>query len=101
MLQSGGVIYLNIQNLLPHVIDLQLLVNQVMPDILLLSEARATDQIFDSEINIKGYNLIRCDLNSRHTGGVVIYVKNYINFEVLSCESDFVGQNYFLAINIR
>lgn len=101
MLQSGGIIYLNIQSLLPHVTDLQILVNQVMPDVLLLSEARVTDQIFDSEINITGYNLIRCDSNSRHTGGVVIYVKKYINYEVLSCESDFVGQNYFLAINIR
>lgn len=58
MIQSGGIIYLNIQSLVPHIVNLQVLVKDFNPDMICLSEARVTDNIFDSEINIAGYDLI-------------------------------------------
>ncbi|KAJ8980533.1 hypothetical protein NQ317_008330 [Molorchus minor] len=49
---------------------------------LLVSESRITKDIENSEININGYSVIRCDSASRHTGGVTIFVKDSINFSV-------------------
>lgn len=52
------------------------------PDILLLSESRTTDNVLDFELNVENYNLVRCDSNSRHTGGVLIYVHKSLKYEV-------------------
>ncbi|KAK9710338.1 hypothetical protein QE152_g26053 [Popillia japonica] len=41
----------------------------------MLSETHVTEGILDSEISIKGYNILRCNSYSRHTGGVIMYVK--------------------------
>ena len=42
--------------------------------------------IFDSEISIPMYNLIRKDRN-RHGGGVAIYLKNTLNIQTIEHES--------------
>ena len=54
--------------------------------------------MYDAEVYIKNYNCIRCDSDSRHTGGVVMYVHENISFKVISnCEKD---RAWFLAIQI-
>lgn len=50
--------------------------------ILCVSEARTTEDIEDWEIGAKGYNLVRCDSDSRFTGGVVVYIKSGVNFKI-------------------
>lgn len=53
----------------------------------MLSETRVTEDINDCELNINGYKLERCNSRNRHTGGVVMYIKNSINHTVLLNES--------------
>lgn len=48
----------------------------------MLSETRTTEDILDFELHLSQYNLIRCDSNSRHTGGVLIYVKSGIEYKL-------------------
>ncbi len=48
-----------------------------------MSETRLTDDILDSEVNIKNYKLMRCDSHSRHTGGVAIYIKNRLSCSIV------------------
>lgn len=55
------------------------------PAMLALTETRLTEDIEDTEINMSGYNVYRCDSENRGTGGVMIYVRNDIK-----CESEFV-----------
>lgn len=43
-----------------------------------------TDDISDKEIEIENYEIIRCDSNSRHTGGVAIFVKNDLKWKLIS-----------------
>lgn len=50
--------------------------------LILVSEARVTDDVLDCEIEIEGYRTLRCDSSSRHTGGVVIYVRRDCQFRV-------------------
>ena len=56
---------------------------KVNPAIVALSESRLTDEIEDSEVNVPGYVIIRCDAENRYTGGVILYVRNDIKYEVI------------------
>nr|CAI5851819.1 unnamed protein product [Callosobruchus analis] len=50
----------------------------------LVSESRTTTDIEGVEIRIEGYNIVRCDSCSRHTGGTCtsIYIRGDLNFMV-------------------
>lgn len=44
-------------------------------DVVALTEARITTDIANDEIQVEGYNTIRCNSESRYTGGTVCYIK--------------------------
>lgn len=68
------------------------------PAIVLLSETRTVPEMYDAEFHINNYNFIRCDSDSRHTGGVAMYIHENINFKIISnCEKE---RAWFLAIHI-
>jgi len=48
-----------------------------------LTESRLTEEIHDSEVNMPGYSMVKCDSNSRFTGGVAMYIRNDIRFETI------------------
>lgn len=50
---------------------------------MLFSESRTTEDISDGELQISGYNLIRCDSLNRHTGGVLAFIRSDINAKVI------------------
>jgi len=75
------MMYTNAQSLLAHKEEIQhLIMKKINPAIVALTESRLTEEIDDSEINMTGYNMIRCDSDSRFTGGVTMYVRNDIRF---------------------
>ena len=76
------VLYLNVRGLTTNINQLKVLVNRKKPAAIVLSETHITSDISDSEISIRGYNLVRCDSHSRHTGGVLIYVKKATRFKL-------------------
>ncbi|XP_076300562.1 uncharacterized protein LOC143218884 [Lasioglossum baleicum] len=53
------------------------------PAVIALSETRLTAEIEDSEINVPGYSVVRCDAETRNTGGVVLYVRDDIKYEIV------------------
>jgi hypothetical protein len=77
------MIYTNIQSLYANLVELKLLLSKYKPKIVFLSESRQTDDINDSELNIVNYNLIRCNSDSRRTGGCVIYLCNTIDYIIV------------------
>lgn len=63
-----------------------------------MSETRTLEDMYDAEFYIENYILVRCDSDSRHTGGVAIYIRNDIQFKVISnCIRDRI---WYLAIKI-
>ncbi|RWS02969.1 endonuclease-reverse transcriptase-like protein, partial [Dinothrombium tinctorium] len=66
---------------------------ELRPEIILLSETHVTSDINDNEVFITNYKFLRCNSNSRHTGGVAAYVQNSLKIskiEISSAdESDF------------
>ena len=56
-------------------------------EFIFVSETHLAEIDDNSLVMLEDYKLMRCNSNSRHTGGVGIYIKNYWNVEILKCES--------------
>lgn len=87
---------MNIQGLTTNLEQLELFVQENTPKIICLSETHLTNDIKDCEVAIDGYRMFRCDSTSRHTGGVLVYIKKgrIKNAKVISNES--VEMKYWL-----
>lgn len=77
------IIYLNVGSLLSNLLSVRLLFEDKKPLIMLCSETCLTENIKDFEINVENYRLERCDSHSRHTGGVVVYIRQCIDYKVI------------------
>lgn len=68
--------------------------------IVLLSETHLTEEISDECVSIDSYKMYRTDSTSRHTGGVVIYIKNEIT--VVDAERIIEHMNtWLIAVKIK
>lgn len=74
----------NVQSLVSNFNQIELLLTENRPYLLVCTEARTTNDIHDCEINVYGYKLIRSDSLSRHSGGVVMYVRDDVIFQKLN-----------------
>lgn len=73
--------YTNAQSLIAHKEELQhLIMWRRRPAMVALSETRVTEEIEDKEVNVCGYNMFRCNAESRNTGGVILYIRDDINY---------------------
>jgi hypothetical protein len=73
------VAHLNVRSLLKHIDELRLLLRNSNIHILSLNETMLCPEITDSEVELPGYKLIRCDRN-RNGGGVLLAIKDDLNF---------------------
>ena len=77
---------LNINSLISHIDDLRIFMSQSKGiDILAINETKLDSTIKDNEVHLPGYDVIRKDRenNGRHGGGgVCIYVRSNINFQI-------------------
>ena len=69
----------NINSLLPKIEELRCIACQSNAAVTGISESKLDNFIFDSEIEIDGYNTLRFDRN-RHGGGVACYGRNGLSF---------------------
>lgn len=76
--------YINAQSLIAHKDEIRFqVVDRIKPAIIALSETRVTAEIEDSELCMPGYSVIRCDAESRFTGGVILYIRSDIKYDLL------------------
>lgn len=76
--------YFNVCSVLAHLSEVRELLKTRSPVALFLSETHLTEEIDDFEVYCTGYNMERCDSNSRHTEGVMVYVRQDIKFNVVT-----------------
>ena len=76
-------IYVNISNIVANKEELERIIELQEASIVLCSETCTTSNIEDAEISIATFNMIRCDSHSRHTGGVLIYIKKSITYNLI------------------
>lgn len=78
---------LNIQGLLNNLDELKYVMKKRRPDICVCSETHITEDVLNSEIEIKGYTLLRTNSQSSRTGGICIYVKK--SLKIMNSKADF------------
>ena len=89
------IIHLNINSLLPQIDEIRHIAKSSNLSVIGLSETKLDDSVFDVEINIEGYTLIRSDRN-RHGGGACC-VKQHLTFDVKYYFSNEI-ENIFIDI---
>lgn len=75
------IVYTNIQSFVSHRDELIINIVNCLPHIILLSETRITEDFMDFECSLDNYNLIRCNSENRHTGGVLMYIRKGIVYQ--------------------
>lgn len=90
---------MNIASLNKHKDDLLNYLQNYNPLILCLTETCVNDEFADDELNIRGYCMERCNSCSRHTGGVIVYVKN--SLKISNIKKYCIDMNFWiLSLNI-
>lgn len=74
----------NVQSLISNLAHVEIIIAEQHPHLLICTEARITTDIYDSEIRITGYKLVRSNSPSRHSGGVVMYIRTDVIFKVIT-----------------
>lgn len=92
--------YLNIGSICAKFNELEAIYLEEDLDFICVTETHLTDDIGDEEFGLENYKLLRCDSESRHTGGVCFYVKN--NWKAKIIESISMGKMiWWLHIKIQ
>lgn len=77
-------IYFNVCSVLSHIAQVRDILKRRKPAVLFLSETCVTSDIEEFETRCTGYSCERCDSSSRHTGGVLMYIRSDIKYSVVS-----------------
>ena len=89
------IVYLNARSLVSKLSDLEILLNDYDPDLVLIAETWCNSEITNSMLGIKGYFIepdLRVDRNDTLNGiggGLIVYVKNSLIVKPIDQESTF------------
>ncbi len=61
-----------------------MLINELKPAVVCISETHITEEISEVEVEIPGYAHVTSNSNSRHTGGVIIYILQDLKYKILT-----------------
>ena len=90
------LIHLNINSLLPKIEELRSIAKLTNAAVIGISESKLDKTIFNAEISIEGYDIIRKDRN-RNDGGVACYVQNDICYNSKQILQDDI-ENIFIDL---
>ena len=79
-----SVLLSNVMSLSPKIDELREVDKQIEVDLICITETWLQSHIHDNVVEIYGYNIVRRDRYQGDHGGVCIYVKNAIKYELLS-----------------
>jgi hypothetical protein len=96
---ASDILYLNSQSLIKNYNEIKLLIEQKNPVLVCLSETRVTEEIDDNEIYMYGYATIRNNSHTRYTGGLVIFILDFIEFNVV--RNEVYEDTWILSIEVK
>lgn len=91
---------LNVCGIVKNIDLLTNFVNNKKPDIICLTETHITEDINDFELNINNYNYIRTNSSNSRTGGVLTYLRDNINFNIISNDNQSIHGTWFHVLQI-
>ena len=80
-------LHININSLLPKIDELKCIANKTKAAIIGITESKLDHTVSDLEVNLPGYDILRCDRN-RNGGGVACYIRKDLcfNTRALNCK---------------
>ena len=80
-------LHINMNSLLPKIGELKCIANKTKAVIIGIAEPKLDCTVPDLEVNLPGYDIIRCDRN-RNGGGVACYIREDLCFNAkpLNCK---------------
>ena len=80
-------LHININGLLPKIDELKCIANKTKAAIIGITESKLDHTVPDLEVNLPGYDILRCDRN-RNGGGVACYIRKDLcfNTRTLNCK---------------
>ena len=87
-------IHLNINSLLPKMEELRIIAKSSNAAIIGISESKLDGSVFEPEIEIDDYKILRC-VRSRHGGGVACYIRNDLSYNIISAFSSEIVSVFF------
>ena len=88
-----SILYYNARSILLKLACLRAEAVANNPSIICIVETWLLENIFDSEISIENYQIVRLDRNT-HGGGVLVYIHNSLSWEILQkgpCDLELVA----------
>ena len=79
--------HLNINGLLNKIDELRYIARSSNAAVIGITETKLDNTVYDSEVTVDGYNIVRNDRN-RNGGGVACYIRNNNYFNMKTCISD-------------
>ena len=71
-------VYLNARSIINKKNELNIMVDEIKPHIIGITESWANNDITDAELGLEGYVMFRKDRIGRRGGGVLLYIKETI-----------------------
>lgn len=84
---NNNLVYFNCQGFLNNKDEIDLLIQQWKPNIVLLAETHVTSEIEPKELHVDGYRLEKCVTLNRRTGGVLALIREGLSCRVLVNQS--------------
>ena len=75
-------VYLNARSIVNKKNELNIMVEDIDPHIITITESWANTDITDAELGLTGYAMFRRDRKGRRGGGVILYVKDLTRFAI-------------------
>ena len=93
-------LHININSLLPKIDEIRYITKKSNAAVIGITESKLDKSVLDSEININGYEVLRCDRN-RNGVGVACYIREDIGFDVKSCLSNDIEHIFFDVLLLK
>ena len=94
--------YTNARSIVSKIQDLEILISENNPDIILVTETWCNESINTSVLNLKDYEVLqrndRCDTTNGIGGGLLVYAKK--NLVILPCDNQ-IDFNQYLSFKIK
>lgn len=92
------ILYFNVQGVMNNFIELERIITNSDVDVICLTETHFTEDDNDDLIQINDFYMIKVNSHTRHTGGVIIYVRKNCSYKIVSCDSI---RNEFWLLHVK
>lgn len=94
------VAHINARSLLSGFLQFRKFISKGKIDIFLIGESWLTNQVNDNDLQVPAYNFVKKNREDKKGGGVCVYIKNHISFNIINSEQYNSYEQLWIEIKI-